>query len=165
VNGTLNSNNYFGVQDMVPVSASQPVVQLGSSASAIITPNDYCTIFNLVVPPSGLNKTCTLQFLMPDQQKAGFNYTFAGSGNLTFTGYDFGVGATEHTMFQNQPPAGRSPPPSVLTPGNAYVINVGPCDIQPGWRDWKLVECCVVQILLLFISRVKRGVRLGSLSQ
>ncbi|KAE9379709.1 hypothetical protein N431DRAFT_398157 [Stipitochalara longipes BDJ] len=113
VNGTLNNSNYFGVKTMVPVSASQPSLQLGSSTTAIITPNDYCTIFNLVVPPSGLNKTCTLQLLIPDRQQAGFNYTFAGPGNFTFTGYAFG-------------------PPSLLTPGNGYVINVGPCGIQPG---------------------------------
>jgi hypothetical protein len=71
---------------------------------------------------------------MPDRHQAGFNYTFAGLGSFTFTGYDFGVGATENTTFQNKPPAGPSPPtpPSLLTLGNAYIINVGPCDIQPG---------------------------------
>jgi len=139
-NGTLPKSSYFSVQTMVPVSASQPSVALGSSTTAVITPNDYCTIFNLVVPPSGLNKTCTLQLLMPDREQAGFNYTFAGPGHFTFTGYAFGVGATEQTTFQNQPPAGPSPPqpPSLLTPGNAYVINVGPCGIQPGMKGMEV---------------------------
>jgi hypothetical protein len=132
-NVTLYNEDYFGVKTMIPVSASQPTVQLGSSTVAIITPNDYCTISKLVVPPEGLNKTCTLQFLIPDRKQAGFNYNFAGPGHFTFTGYAFGVGATEETTFQNQPPAGPSPlsPPSLLTPEHTYVINVGPCGIEP----------------------------------
>jgi hypothetical protein len=140
-NGTLDHTNHFSVQNMVPVSASQPTVALGSSITALITPNDYCTIFNLVVPPSGLNKTCNLELLIPDREQAGFNYTFAGPGHFTFTGYAFGVGATEETTYQNQPPAGPSPPqpPSLLTPGNAYVINVGPCGIQPGMEGMEVI--------------------------
>ncbi|KAN0114441.1 hypothetical protein V8E51_003985 [Hyaloscypha variabilis] len=140
-NGTLDHTNHFNVQNMVPVSASQPTVAaLGSSITALITPNDYCTIFNLVVPPSGLNKTCNLELLIPDREQAGFNYTFAGPGHFTFTGYAFGVGATEETTYQNQPPAGPSPPqpPSPLTPRNAYVINVGPCGIQPGMEGMEV---------------------------
>ncbi len=116
---------------MVTVSASQPAVALGCSTTALITPNDYCTIFNVVVPPSGLNKTCTLELLIPDREQTGFNYTFASPRHFTFTGYAFRVGATEKTTYQNQPPAGPSPPqPSSLsTPGNAYVIDIGLCGI------------------------------------
>ncbi|PMD34451.1 hypothetical protein L207DRAFT_547606 [Hyaloscypha variabilis F] len=119
-NGTLDHTNHFSVQNMVPVSASQPTVALGSSITALITPNDYCTIFNLVVPPSGLNKTCNLELLIPDREQAGFNYMFAGPGHFTFTGYAFG-------------------PPSLLTTGNAYVINVGPCGIQPGMEGMEVI--------------------------
>jgi Ubiquitin 3 binding protein But2 C-terminal domain len=140
-NGTLQGN-YFGVDGLVPVSSSQPTVEFGFSNSAIINPNDYCTIFNLIVPPSGLGKTCTLEFLLPDTCQAGYNYTFAGAGHFTFTGYAFGTGATEDTTFQNQPPPGSSPPmpPTVLTPGNAYVINVGPCGIQSGMPGLEVSE-------------------------
>jgi len=39
-----------------------------------------------------------------------------------------------HSRFNTQPPPGPSPPqpPAVLEPGNAYIINRGPCGIEPG---------------------------------
>lgn len=84
-NGTL-SGNYFSVEGLVPVSSSQPTVAFSFSNSAIVTPNEYCTVFNLIIPPSGVGKTCTLEFLLPDMYQAGYNYTFAGPGHFTFTG-------------------------------------------------------------------------------
>ena len=57
---------------------------------------------------------------------------YVGGGHFTFTGYAFGTGATEQTTYNNQPPAGPSPPqpPAVLAPGNAYTINVGGCAVE-----------------------------------
>ncbi|KAL1639698.1 hypothetical protein SLS58_007596 [Diplodia intermedia] len=118
-----------------PVSASNPDTNYGTVYSPKITPGDFCTIFNLYVPESAAGKTCTLKFLFPAQdQLRTSSYTYEGAGHFTFTGYAFGSGATDETTWNNQPPAGPSPPspPAVLAPGNAYVINAGDCGVQAG---------------------------------
>jgi hypothetical protein len=142
-NGALDENScpggtlppgYLAPTLMVPVSARAPNASFGSTDSPIITPNDFCTIFNLEVPSSAVGQNCTLEFLFPHQQDASTAYVYSGPGHFTFTGYAFGSGATLNTTYAQQPPAGPSPPspPSVLSPGNAYVINDGSCGIQAG---------------------------------
>lgn len=119
---------------MVRVSASNPNVTFGSTDNPLMTPNDFCTIFNLEVPASAVNKTCTLEFLLPDVQDTSSPYAYSGGGHFTFTGYAFGTGAIENTTYAQQPAAGPSPPtpPAVLSPGNSYIINSGSCGIQSG---------------------------------
>jgi hypothetical protein len=131
-NGNLPPN-YLAPTLMVPVSAKLPNVAFGSTETPLITPNNFCTIFNLVIPPSAAGDTCTLEFLFPDHLQTLSPYTYFGGGHFTFTGYAFGTGATEQTTYNNQPPAGPSPPepPSILSPGNAYTVNVGPCGVEP----------------------------------
>lgn len=119
---------------MVPISKDLPNVAFGSTRCPIVTPNNFCTIFNLEVPSSGFQKNCTLEFLFPDHSQTEAPYSYNGGGHFTFTGYAFNSGATERTTYNNQPPPGPSPPspPAVLAPGNAYVINAGPCSIPEG---------------------------------
>jgi hypothetical protein len=119
---------------MVPVSSEFPNVAFGSTQTPLITPNDFCTIFNLEIPPSAVGKTCTLEFLFPSHTQTWTPYLYFGEGHFTFTGYAFGSGATEETTYAHQPPPGPSPPspPAVLSPGHAYIINVGGCAIQTG---------------------------------
>ncbi|KIM98430.1 hypothetical protein OIDMADRAFT_181812 [Oidiodendron maius Zn] len=131
--GTLPPG-YLSPTLMVPVSAKFPDIRFGSTQFPIITPNDFCTIFNLEIPPSAVGKTCTLEFLFPDHHETYSPYVYNGGGHFTFTGYAFGSGATLETTYANQPPPGPSPPspPAILSPGNAYTINVGGCGIQTG---------------------------------
>ncbi|KAF1982643.1 hypothetical protein K402DRAFT_339964 [Aulographum hederae CBS 113979] len=120
---------------MVPISAKLPKIAFPATTYPTITPNDFCTIFNLEIPSSGFNKTCTLEFLFPDHSQTLSPYVYAGKGHFTFTGYAFGSGAVAgKTTYANPPPAGPNPPtpPNVLAPGNAYVINAGPCGIPEG---------------------------------
>ncbi|PMD16232.1 hypothetical protein NA56DRAFT_649606 [Hyaloscypha hepaticicola] len=130
-NGNLPPD-YLSPTLMVPVSRNLPNVAFGSTREPKMTPNDFCTIFNLVIPPSAMGATCTLEFLFPSFGQTLSPYFYNGGGHFTFTGYAFGTGATEQTTYNNQPPAGPSPPtpPSVLSPGNAYTVNVGPCGVQ-----------------------------------
>ena len=109
---------------MVPVSARFPNIPFGSTKTPLITPNDFCTIFNLEIPPSAVGKTCTLEFLFPSHAQTPSPYFYNGPGHFTFTGYAFGSGATLKTTYAHQPPAGPSPPspPAVLAPGHAYII-------------------------------------------
>ena len=119
---------------MVPISKMHPDVAFGRTLSPIITPNDFCTIFNLEIPSSGFGKTCTLEFLFPAIPETLAPYAYNGPGHFTFTGYAFNTGATVGTTYNHQPPPGPSPPspPAVLAPGHAYTINVGPCSIPQG---------------------------------
>jgi len=128
--GTL-PEGYLEPTLMVPVSQMLPDVAFGPTDFPQITPNDFCTIFNLEIPSSGFNKTCTLEFLFPNHMQTFSPYAYKGAGHFTFTGYAFNTGATAETTFNHQPPPGPSPPtpPAVLAPGNAYTINVGPCSI------------------------------------
>jgi hypothetical protein len=130
--GTL-SPGYLSPTLMVPVSAKLPDERFGSTQVPIITPNDFCTIFNLEIPPSAFDKNCTLEFLFPDHHETSSPYFYNGEGHFTFTGYLIGSGATLDTTYNHQPPAGQNPPspPAVLSPGHAYIIKVTQCGI-PG---------------------------------
>jgi len=132
-NGTL-SGSYLNPTLMVPVSKRAPNVAFGPTKTPLITPNDFCTIFNLVIPPTAVDKTCTLEFLFPGFGQSALPYVYSGGGHFTFTGYAFGTGATKQTTYNKQPPPGPSPsqPPAILKPGNAYTINVGGCAIEMG---------------------------------
>ncbi|KAF8848477.1 hypothetical protein BDZ45DRAFT_681204 [Acephala macrosclerotiorum] len=111
-----------------------PNIAFGPTDFSLITPNDFCSIFNLIIPPTAVGKTCTLEFLFPSHAQTYAPYTYNGGGHFTFTGYAFGSGATPKTTYNTQPPPGPSPPqpPAILKPGNAYTINVGGCAIQEG---------------------------------
>jgi hypothetical protein len=79
-----------------------------------------------------LTKTCNLILDLPETSCHPIN--FSGPGHFTFTGYLTGFGATKDTTYNNQPVPGPSPPfpPSVITPGNSYVIAQLPCLIPTG---------------------------------
>ena len=131
--GNLPSD-YLAPSLMVLVSAKLPNVKFGKTEIPMITPNDFCTIFNLEIGPDGVDKTCTLEFLFPKFPQTLSWYEFEGPGHFTFTGYAIGAGAQLNTTYANQPAPGPSPPnpPPVIVPGNAYKINVGPCGIPTG---------------------------------
>ncbi|RDW75707.1 hypothetical protein BP5796_06528 [Coleophoma crateriformis] len=136
--GTLPASGYLSPTLMVPISAKLPNFRLGPTNNPLVTPNDICTIFNLVIPGSALGKTCTLEFLFPSFPFQTLSPTvYHGAGHFTFTGYAFDSGALVDTTYNTQPPPGPSPPqpPAVLAPGNAYTINVGSCGLQPGQKQ------------------------------
>lgn len=106
--------------------------------SPVITPDDYCTIFNFYIPPEAAGKTCALEFLFPElDQLEESTFTYSGGGHFTFSGY-VGYGATNETTWNNQPSPGNSlynPPPQILTPGHRYALNKpypGSCIITKG---------------------------------
>ncbi|KAK7542195.1 ubiquitin 3 binding protein But2 C-terminal domain-containing protein [Phyllosticta citribraziliensis] len=137
-----DSSSWLFPVGIYPISKSNPDTNYGTVYSPKITPNDFCTIFNLYVPESAAGKTCTLEFLFPDHsQLQTSDYTFKDvngqdttEGHFTFTGYAFGTGANDTTTWNNQPAPGPSPPspPATLSPGKAFVINAGDCGVQAG---------------------------------
>ncbi|KAF2183031.1 hypothetical protein K469DRAFT_710984 [Zopfia rhizophila CBS 207.26] len=120
---------------LVPISKKKPDYAFPATSVAKITPDDFCTIFNLDLPAAATQgKICNLVFDFPSHEKARDLFTFHGPGHFTFTGYAIGVGAVPgQTTYNNQPAPGPSPPnpPPVMKPGNSYIINAAPCGIPP----------------------------------
>ncbi|KAF1972002.1 hypothetical protein BU23DRAFT_535651 [Bimuria novae-zelandiae CBS 107.79] len=118
---------------LVQISAKQPYKAFPSSSWAKVTPNDYCTIFNLNLDPAATQgKIRSLLFDFPSILQAPLLYKFNGPSHFTFTGYAIGAGAKEGiTTYANKPAAGSSPPnpPKVMLPGHSYVVNSSPCGI------------------------------------
>lgn len=56
-----------------------PDYNFGATSCPIITPGDFCSIFNLVLPKEAHGKTCTLQFLFPLINETNAYY-FHGDG-------------------------------------------------------------------------------------
>jgi len=114
---------------IVNVNKRLPNTKFGASPQPIVSPNGFCSIFNLEIPAGSTAKICDLEFVLPDISQTEIPYIAKGEGHYTFTGYAIGAGATEQTTYNNQPAAGPSPPtpPPVIKPGNAYTINAGPC--------------------------------------
>lgn len=82
-----------------------PDTNFGATSCPIITPNDFCTIFNLVIPKEAAGKTCTLQFLFPECGDTR-PYYYHGKGNFDFYGYTgYGGEADETWNTQCVPPA------------------------------------------------------------
>ena len=82
---------------MVRVSSKFPDVAFGATKLPLVTESDFCTIFNLEIPPTAVGKTCTLKFLFPDHAQSEGDFAYRGGGHFTFTGYAFNTGATEKT--------------------------------------------------------------------
>ncbi|CBX97988.1 hypothetical protein IAQ61_010091 [Plenodomus lingam] len=113
------------------VSKKEPNKAFPASQSAIVTPNDKCTITQFDIPASAQNKTCSLVLTLGD---CGGNAYEKGPGNIIFqglTGTSFPVPG--QTTYANQPPlADPFPDSPVITLGNAYRLGGGPCDYRPG---------------------------------
>lgn len=85
---------YLVPKQIVPIAASQPDKAFGDTGIALISPGDFCSIFNLYVPASAHNKTCKLKFLFPDQaQLPHSSYFYSGPGHfvrgLVFCSFPF----------------------------------------------------------------------------
>ena len=115
---------------MLPISQKFPNTHFPDTSFPIVTPNEFCTIFNIEVPPSAFGKNCSLEFLFPSHPKTLAPYVFSGPGHFTFHPYAVGAGGNDKTTFNNQPPPFQFPiPPQTFTPGHAYVIDNNPCGI------------------------------------
>ena len=161
--GTL-PDGYLAPTLMVPISKNLPNVAFGHTQIPLITPNDFCTIFNLEIPSSGFDKNCTLEFLFPNHKETLVPYVYDGPGHFTFTGYAFNTGATDKTTYNQQPPPGPSPPspPAVLEPGNAYIINAGPCFIPEGQASMEVSGAlCSPDSYFSYLQSAKFGCPIG----
>jgi hypothetical protein len=120
----LPGNRTVPTSLQVPMSKNRPNTAFPASEWAVITPNDFCTVFNLVLKADETaGKICNLVFDLPQMGQGPYPYAYRyqGPGHFSFTGYDLDAGAVAgQTTYNNPPRAGPNPPnpPAVLAPGN-----------------------------------------------
>ena len=115
---------------LLPISQKKPNCTFPGGQSAIVTPNDKCTLTRFDIPASAQNKTCSLTLFLGDCGGASER----GPGNIIFQG-NTGERYPDpgNTTYANQPPL--SPPfqdAPLIKLGNAYRLGGGPCDYTPG---------------------------------
>ena len=116
---------------MVPVSQKRPNKWYPGGQSAIVTPNDMCTLTRFDIPASAENKTCSLVLFLGG---CGEENKERGPGNIIFAGNlgkSFPVPGV--TTWNNQPE--HAPPftdAPIIKLGNAYRLGGGPCDFKAG---------------------------------
>lgn len=143
-NGNL-PKNYVKPSLVVNVSKKHPNKAYGPTDFPSVTANDFCTIFNLELPPSAYDKMCNLVFLFPDHLQTVNPYIYStgkDGGHFQFIGYNVTSGATPKTTYNHQPEPGPSPPnpPPTMFPGHAYVVNSAPCGFPAGLTEPVLVS-------------------------
>ncbi|KAL2037756.1 hypothetical protein N7G274_009481 [Stereocaulon virgatum] len=111
---------------IVPVDKSQPSKAGGTSYNGTIS-STISSIFNFDIPQSDSGKTCTLVFLLPQQDKLTTS-AFSLSGSGGFDVARLSSPATEQTSFNTVPSVTSDlGGPESVTPGNEYVIASGMC--------------------------------------
>lgn len=121
---------------IVPVNKDKPTTAYGTSYNGTVSPS-ISSIFNFDVPASYADKTCSLVFFLPTQDKLTTSaFSLSGSGGIDVT--RLSSPATEQTTYDTvSGPAKDFGGPSSVTPGNEYVVGSGPC--QAGKRVGYLV--------------------------
>ncbi|PQE10975.1 gpi anchored cell wall protein [Rutstroemia sp. NJR-2017a BVV2] len=152
----------------VLVSQKLPNVPFSSTQTPLHTANDFCTITNFLLPISSSGKICTLEFLFPTHLSTLSPYIYTGGGHFNFTGYALNAGATTKTTFNTQPALGPNSanPPSVLSPGNSYVINSAECPpafLYPAGKSELLVSgmLCTTDTYLSYLISKSLGCPIG----
>ncbi|KAL9050148.1 MAG: hypothetical protein Q9162_006819 [Coniocarpon cinnabarinum] len=129
------SGNYEFPHLIVPVDKNQPNTALGTSYNGTFS-STVSSLFNFDVPPADADKTCTLVFLMPDQEDLQTSsYELSGSGGIDVQGLV--SPATQGTTYANAPAvSGDVGSVPSLAPGNSYTISSSPCASGQtiGWR-------------------------------
>ncbi|OAK99459.1 hypothetical protein IQ06DRAFT_294799 [Phaeosphaeriaceae sp. SRC1lsM3a] len=115
---------------LLPISQKKPEKAYPGGQTAIVTPNDRCTLTKFDIPASAQNKSCSLTLFLGGCEGVDEK----GPGNIIFQG-NLGVRypVPGQTTWNNQPPL--SPPftdAPLIKVGNAYRLGGGPCDYTAG---------------------------------
>lgn len=120
----LNSN-YQYPHLIVPVDSSSPSTAYGTSYNGKVN-KTTCSIFNFDIPASYFGKTCTVEFLFPEQKDLDTSsYTVSGSGMCSFS--KLSSPANQQTSYANQPSKESELTSMTIAPGNSYIIASGDC--------------------------------------
>ena len=120
------SGSYEYPHLIVPVDKDQPNTALGTSYNGTISPS-VSSVYNFDIPHSDEGKTCTLVFMLPEQQDLETSsFSLSGSGGIDVNGL---TGPADQSTSYSNAPAVASEAGSVpsVAPGNTYTISSGPC--------------------------------------
>jgi hypothetical protein len=119
------NGNYQYPHLIVPVDSSMPNKAYGTSYNGKVN-KSTCTIFNFDIPSSYSGKTCTVEFLFPEQKDLETSsFTVSGSGKCSFS--KLSSPADQQTSYSNQPHKESELTSMTVAPGNSYVIASGDC--------------------------------------
>jgi hypothetical protein len=119
------NGNYQYPHLIVPVDSSMPDKAYGTSYNGKVN-KSTCTIFNFDIPGSYSGKTCTVEFLFPEQKDLETSsFTVSGSGKCSFS--KLSSPADLKTSYANQPSKDGELTSMTVAPGNSYVISSGAC--------------------------------------
>jgi hypothetical protein len=117
------NGNYQYPHLIVPVDSSMPDKAYGTSYNGKVN-KSTCTIFNFDIPGSYSGKTCTVEFLFPEQKDLETSsFTVSGSGKCSFS--KLSSPADLKTSYANQPSKDGELTSMTVAPGNSYVISSG----------------------------------------
>ncbi|KAK3171384.1 hypothetical protein OEA41_003468 [Lepraria neglecta] len=111
---------------IVPVDKTQPDKAGGTSYNGTIS-STISSIFNFDIPQTDSGKTCTLVFLLPQQDQLTTSvFSLSGSGGFDVAQLSSPV--TEQTSYNTVSSVSSDlGGPESVTPGNEYVIASGSC--------------------------------------
>lgn len=119
---------------ILPIDAANPKTCYGTqyNGSAYGTVG---SIFNFDIPISTQGKTCSIQFLFPDQSTLETSsYTYSGDGVFNFAMLNGPAGSS--TTFATSPKVVTDYGSFTMTPGNAYDIGSIPCPAGKATGIW-----------------------------
>ncbi|KAF2159256.1 hypothetical protein M409DRAFT_60960 [Zasmidium cellare ATCC 36951] len=119
---------------IIPIDSANPKTcygtQYNGSAHGTIS-----SIFNFDIPTSTQGKTCSIQFLFPEQSTLETSaYTYSGDGVFKFA--ILNGPASEWTTFETSPKVVTDYGSFSLSPGNAYDIASIPCPAGQAIGIW-----------------------------
>lgn len=116
---------------IIPVDKTQPDKAGGTSYNGTIS-STISSIFNFDIPQTDSGKTCTLVFLLPQQDQLTTS-AFSLSGSGGFDVAQLSSPATEQTSYNTVSSVSSDlGGPESVTPGNEYVIASGSCAAGQG---------------------------------
>lgn len=110
---------------IIPVDASKPNQDYHTSFNGTAS-GSVSTIFNFDIPASDAGKTCSLDFLFPEQHQLETSaFSMTGSGEVEFSILE--SACTQGTTYETKPKTHEVLGTKKMSAGNSYHIHEAPC--------------------------------------
>lgn len=110
---------------IIPVDSSMPEESYHTSFNGTAS-GSVSTIFNFDIPASDAGKTCSLEFLFPEQSQLETSaFSLTGSGEVEFSILE--SACVQGTTYENKPKTHEVLGTKKMSAGNSYHIHEAPC--------------------------------------
>jgi len=110
---------------IIPVDASKPNKDYHTSFNGTAS-GSVSTIFNFDIPASDAGKTCSLDFLFPEQSQLETSaFSMTGSGEVEFSILE--SACAQGTSYETKPKTHEVLGTKKMSPGSSYHIHEAPC--------------------------------------